>query len=178
MAVEAAAPERAEQGAFSAADFRGALGAFATGVTVITTQRGERAYGMTANAFSSVSLDPPLVLVCVISGTTGAEMIEENGSFAVNILGAHQEPISRYFSSKVRPRGREAFSEIPHAVAASGAPIIDGAAGYLDCRLAARHEAGDHLVYIGEVLALGADPKVRPLLFHGGGYRLLSEEAE
>jgi flavin reductase (DIM6/NTAB) family NADH-FMN oxidoreductase RutF len=160
---------------FSGADFRQALGAFATGVTVITTRGEDHLFGMTANAFSSVSLDPPLVLVCVISGTTGAEVIEQNGMFAVNILGAHQEPISRYFATKDRPRGLEAFDEIPHATAATGCPIIEGAAGYLDCRLHAAHEAGDHIVFIGEVLAIANDPNVEPLVYHGGRYRVVSD---
>jgi flavin reductase (DIM6/NTAB) family NADH-FMN oxidoreductase RutF len=164
------ASQTAVQEAFSASDFRNALGAFATGVTVITSRGEDHAYGMTANAFSSVSLDPPLVLVCVISGTTGAETIERNRNFAVNILGAHQEPISRYFSSRDRPQGAAAFEEIPHRTLATGCPILEGVAGYLDCRLAAAHEAGDHVIYIGEVLAIGHDGEVEPLLFHGGSY--------
>ena len=100
---------------FGGSEFRNTVGSFATGVTVITT-RGrddvdDDVYGMTANAFSSVSLDPPLVLICVISGTTGAETIERNGVFAVNVLGSHQEPISRFFSSRDRPIGQAAFAE-------------------------------------------------------------------
>jgi flavin reductase len=160
---------------FSGADFRQALGAFATGVTVITTRGEDHLFGMTANAFSSVSLDPPLILVCVISGTTGAEVIEQNAMFAVNILGSHQEPISRYFASKDRPRGLEAFDEIPHSTAVTGCPIIDGAAGYIDCRLDAAHEAGDHVVFIGEVLAISHDAAVEPLVYHGGRYRVVSD---
>jgi flavin reductase len=161
--------------AFSGTDFRETLGAFATGVTVITTRGEDHLFGMTANAFSSVSLDPPLVLVCVISGTTGAEVIEQNGMFAVNVLGAHQEPISRYFASKDRPRGLEAFDEIAHATAVTGCPVIEGAAGYLDCRLHAAHEAGDHIIFIGEVLAIANDAEVEPLVFHGGRYRVVSD---
>ena len=167
-------PATTQEG-FSSTDFRSALGVFATGVTVITSRGEEHAYGMTANAFSSLSLDPPLVLVCVISGTTGAETIENNRSFAVNILAADQEQISRYFSWRDRPRGAEAFDEIPHGVSATGCPIIEGAAGYLDCRLSAAHEAGDHVIFIGEVQALDVAPERQPLLFHGGGYRLLQE---
>lgn len=169
MAQVATEPDLARQ-EFSGADFRNALGAFATGVTVITTQGVEHPFGMTANAFSSVSLDPPLVLICVISGTVGADSIERNGVFAVNILGDDHEPISRYFSSKDRPRGPDAFSEIPHFLAVTGSPILEGAAGYLDCRLHAAHEAGDHLVFIGEVVGLGQNPDAKPLLFHGGRY--------
>jgi flavin reductase (DIM6/NTAB) family NADH-FMN oxidoreductase RutF len=142
---------------------------------VITTRGEDHLFGMTANAFSSVSLDPPLVLVCVISGTTGAEVIEQNGMFAVNILGAHQEPISRYFASKDRPRGLQAFDEISHATAVTGCPIIAGAAGYLDCRLHAAHEAGDHIIFIGEVLAIACNTGVEPLVFHGGRYRVVSD---
>jgi flavin reductase len=160
---------------FSGADFRQALGAFATGVTVITTRGEDHLFGMTANAFSSVSLDPPLVLVCVISGTTGAQVIEQNAAFAVNILGSHQEAISRYFASKDRPRGLEAFNEIPHTTVVTGCPVVEGAAGFLDCRLHAAHEAGDHVIFIGEVLALAFDPDVDPLVYHGGRYRIVSD---
>jgi flavin reductase (DIM6/NTAB) family NADH-FMN oxidoreductase RutF len=163
--------------AFSGREFRDALGAFATGVTVITTRGEAHDYGMTATAFSSVSLDPPLVLVCVQSRIEGADIIPRNGVFAVNILGSGQEAISHYFASRTRPRGRDAFSEISHREVASGAPIIDDAAAFLDCRLAATHEAGDHLIFIGEVMALGANPDVEPLLFHGSRYRLLAKPA-
>jgi len=175
MAQVAREPELAPQ-EFSGTDFRNALGAFATGITVITTKGVDHPFGMTANAFSSVSLDPPLVLICVISGTHGAQTIERNGVFAVNILGSDHEPISRYFSSKDRPRGAEAFKEIPHFFAVTGAPILEGAAGYLDCRLHARHEAGDHLVFIGEVVALGHAPEAMPLLFHGGKYCFVKDD--
>ena len=158
---------------FSARDFRFAVGAFATGVTVVTTRGEEHAYGMTANAFTSVSLDPPLILVCVINPSEGAEHIGSNGVFAVNILSVEQEPLSRYFASRDRPKGRDAFAEVPHRFAASGAPILEGSAAFLDCRLHSTHEAGDHLIFIGEVLELEVNDGHEPLLFHGGGYRLL-----
>jgi flavin reductase (DIM6/NTAB) family NADH-FMN oxidoreductase RutF len=174
--VFAAAGDRAQAPrAFNSADFRNVVGAFATGVTVITTHGEADAYGMTANAFSSVSLDPPLVLVCVVSGTAGAETIERNGAFAVNILATHQEPISRFFASKDRPRGAEAFAEISHLRGVTGCPIIDGCAGHLDCTLVASHEAGDHVIYVGEVQALELNPEAQPLLFHAGKYRQLQD---
>jgi flavin reductase (DIM6/NTAB) family NADH-FMN oxidoreductase RutF len=162
--------------AFSGAEFRQTLGAFATGVTVITTRGEAHDYGMTATAFSSVSLDPPLILVCVQTSVQGAELIPANGVFAVNMLSAKQEPISNYFASRDRPRGRDAFAEIPHRELASGAPVIDGVAAFVDCRLVATHEEGDHLIFIGEVLAVGVEPEVEPLIFHGGGYRLLGKD--
>jgi flavin reductase (DIM6/NTAB) family NADH-FMN oxidoreductase RutF len=159
--------------AFSGQEFRQAVGSFATGVTVVTTRSGEHGYGMTANSFSSVSLDPPLVLVCAIAGTEGSEVLSRNGKFAVNILAADQEPISRYFSSKDRPRGRDAFRDVAHTMGVTGCPILDGVAGHLDCTLVASHDAGDHVIFIGEVQALDVAPDVAPLLFHGGGYRTL-----
>jgi flavin reductase (DIM6/NTAB) family NADH-FMN oxidoreductase RutF len=172
--VEAAtAPASAQS--FAGPELRAALGAFATGVTVITTRGEHHLYGMTANAFSSVSLEPPLVLVCVISGTEGARVIEQNGIFAVNMLGATQEALSRYFASKERPRGLDAFREVPHSVAVTGAPVLDGITGFLDCRLDATHEAGDHLIFIGEVVALGSYPEVAPLLFARGKYAFVAD---
>lgn len=159
----------------TAQEFRAALGAFATGVTVVTTSGEEHAYGMTANAFSSVSLDPPLILVCLKWPSEGAEHIERNRVFAVNVLAAHQEPISRYFSSRDRPRGRDAFREIPSRVVASGSPVIEDVLAYMDCALNGTYEAGDHRIYIGRVLALESRAEKPPLLFHGGGYRLLAD---
>jgi flavin reductase (DIM6/NTAB) family NADH-FMN oxidoreductase RutF len=158
---------------FSGKEFRSTVGAFATGVTVVTTRGEEHAYGMTANAFSSVSLDPPLILVCVINPSEGADHITRNGVFAVNILSVDQEPMSRYFASRDRPKGRDAFREVPHRIGTSGSPILEGAAAFMDCRLHATHEAGDHLIFIGEVLELDVQDGGTPLVFHGGGYRLL-----
>ena len=159
---------------FSGKEFRSTVGAFATGVTVVTTRGEEHAYGMTANAFSSVSLDPPLILVCVINPSEGAEHITRNGVFAVNILGVDQEPMSRYFASRDRPKGRDAFATCHTGSPRSGSPILEGSAAFMDCRLHATHEAGDHLIFIGEVLELDVQEGGTPLVFHGGGYKLLA----
>jgi flavin reductase (DIM6/NTAB) family NADH-FMN oxidoreductase RutF len=156
---------------FASNEFRSTVGSFATGVTVITTRGEQHPYGMTANAFSSVSLDPPLILVCVISRSEGMNQITANGCFAVNILAAEQEPLSRYFASRDRPKGRDAFAEVPHRTGETGSPILEGAIGYLDCNLHAQYESGDHHIFIGEVLDIGLDPDGLPLLFHGGRYR-------
>lgn len=161
---------------FTSKEFRAAVGAFATGVTVVTTRGEEHGYGMTANAFSSVSLDPPLVLICVIRPSEGCDQIARNGCFAVNILHADQEPVSRYFASRDRPRGRDAFAEVSHRIGESGSPILDGVIGFLDCRLHAAHEAGDHQIFIGEVLEIGCDTDRLPLVFQGGRYRLVGTE--
>ena len=155
--------------AFTAGDFRATLGAFATGITVITTRGEDHAYGMTANAFSSVSLDPPLILICAKKGAEGSQHIESNGVFAVNILAADQEPLSRYFSSKDRPRGRDAFRDVDHRTVVTGSPVLDGVIAYLDCRLHESRTVGDHEVFIGEVVALGST-EGEPLMFYGGAY--------
>jgi flavin reductase len=171
MTVEAAVSPSTS--GFSSRDFRSALGSFATGVTVVTTMSEGHGYGMTVNAFSSVSLDPPLVLVCAISGATGSEEIERNRCFAVNILATDQEPLSRYFASRDRPRGRDAFRDVDHRIGVSGSPVLDDVAAYLDCQLAESYTVGDHEIFIGEVLDLHVEPNAEPLVFHGGGYRLL-----
>jgi flavin reductase (DIM6/NTAB) family NADH-FMN oxidoreductase RutF len=159
---------------FSTRDLRNVLGMYATGVTVITTQGVSEPYGMTANSFTGVSLDPPLVLVCAMSQAQGAEIISASGHFAVNVLTAEQETISRFFASRNRPRGPDAFAEIAHRRVITGAPIIDGVAAYLDCSLVAEYEVGDHTIFIGEVLGLGAENSARsPLVFFAGGYRSL-----
>lgn len=164
----------AVQAPFGRRELRDVLGMYATGVTVITTQGVTEPYGMTANSFTGVSLDPPLVLVCAMSQAQGAAIISDNGHFAVNVLTAEQEAISHFFSSRNRPRGPNAFAEISHRRLATGAPIIDNVAAYLDCRLVAEYEVGDHTIFIGEVLALGAEPAAAPpLLYFSGGYRTL-----
>ncbi len=162
--------------AFDGRDFRSALGTFCTGVTVITTRGPDEPFGMTATSFMSVSLDPPLVLVCVISGTLGSETISQNGVFAVNILSHQQEPLSRYFASRDRPRGADAFREVAHRDGVTQSPILQGAAAYVDCRVVDSFEIGDHVIFIGEVVALEFDPEVPPLLFHGGRYRNVRDD--
>ena len=172
-AASEVAGDRSDSQIFTGRDFRDAVGAFATGINVITTRSGDVGYGMTANAFSSVSLDPPLILICVALTSEGSEVIRGSGVFAVNVLSADQEPLSRFFASKDRPRGRDAFRGVDHHEAITGSPLLDGAAANMDCRLADTHEAGDHLIFIGEVLALEVEAETQPLLFHGGSYGLL-----
>jgi flavin reductase len=158
---------------FSRRELRDALGMFATGVAIITTRGADGPYGMTANAFCAVSLDPPLVLICVMDGTRGAAAIAANRHFSVNVLAAEQEALSRHFASRDGPRGREAFAEIPHRAVATGAPVIEGAAAYLDCLVASGHEAGDHVIFVGHVLAIGTTGCDSPLLYFSGTYRSL-----
>lgn len=157
-----------------AAAFRRGLGAFATGVTIVTTRCTEDFYGMTATAVSSVSLVPPLILVCVQRGGQGEREILNSGRFAVNILRADQEDLSARFASRDRPRGGDALRGVPHRLTESGCPALVGVAGYLDCALVAAHDAGDHMILVAEVCDLAVEPDAPPLLFHAGRYRRLA----
>lgn len=165
----------ATQARVDVAAFRAAMRTFATGVTLVTTAGVGEPCGVTANAFASVSLTPPLVLVCLSASSSTLREIAANGVFAVNVLGADQEALSRGFASRQRPRGHDAFREIAHHEAATGAPIVDGVACWMDCRVAGIQPAGDHVIAIGEVVAIGGDPGRDPLVFHAGRYRLVCD---
>ena len=149
--------------------FRRILGHFVTGVTVITTRDGSGApAGLTANAFTSVSLDPPLVLVCVDRTSETHELIARTGAFAVNILAVGQEAVARRFADEDRERR---FDGITWREQVTGAPVFDGVLAWVDCRVHATADGGDHTIYIGEVLAADSGAGA-PLLFHRGAYGL------
>ena len=156
--------------------FRMGLGAFATGVTVVTTGRGDFVSGMTASAVASVSLKPPLLLVCVDRHSSAAREIAHNRHFVVNVLGADQEHLSRHFASPDRPRGPNALRDVPHRLTPNGGVILDDVVAHLDCRHAASHQAGDHIILIGEVVELSVDHERPPLLVHRSRYRRLAPQ--
>lgn len=150
-----------------AAEFRRVLGHFVTGVTVLTTRNAAGApAGLTVNAFASVSLDPPLVLVCVDRSSNTHALIEAAGVFAVNVLPDEQERTSRRFAEEETDRK---FDGIAWRDEVTGAPILDDALAWVDCRVHTRCEGGDHTVWIGQVVAGDAREGV-PLLFYRGGY--------
>jgi flavin reductase (DIM6/NTAB) family NADH-FMN oxidoreductase RutF len=150
---------------------RSVFGKFATGVTVVAAGR-EVPCGMTANSFTSVSVLPPLVLVCVNRTAAIHQAVLESGSFAVSMLSAHQEHIARYFADRSRPRGLAEFDSVDWMPGpGTGSPTIDGALGWLDCSLAASYDGGDHAIFLGSVLASGCGPAHDPLLFFGGFHR-------
>ncbi|MBB5953887.1 flavin reductase (DIM6/NTAB) family NADH-FMN oxidoreductase RutF [Saccharothrix tamanrassetensis] len=152
---------------------RRTMARFATGVIVITVG-GEHAHGMTANAFSSLSLDPPLVLCCVAhTARTHASLTAER-RFAVSVLGADQEPVARYFADKRRPPGAAQFSRVDCTPGEhTGAPVLADALAWLECALVDAHDSGDHTIFVGEVLAAGRGAGDSALLFFDGGYRNL-----
>jgi flavin reductase (DIM6/NTAB) family NADH-FMN oxidoreductase RutF len=140
------------------------LASFPTGVTVVTAVHDGQIHGMTANAFCSVSLDPPMVLVCVEKSARMHDFVALSGAFAVNILSSEQEHLARHFSRRSRPILGE-FSYAPHVPGATGSPILARVAGYLECRLRGAHDAGDHTIYVGEVLESQAFLDRQPLLY-------------
>ncbi len=149
---------------------RGAMRAFPTGVTVVTSHGPAGPYGMTVNSFTSVSLSPPRILFCADALGRGAGVLEANRVFAVNLLASRQHWLSQRFARRDRPRGAAAFADVEHGFAATGSPILLGVCAFLDCRIVASHLCGDHVILIGEVVALEADEDLAPLLFHGGRY--------
>jgi flavin reductase len=158
--------------------FRQAMGSFPTGVTVVTVASDDGdMYGMTVNSFSSVSLDPMLVLVCLNQTSRGVGLIERAGAFAVNVLSAGQQDISRWFANRHRPVGSAMFDGVPFEPGVTGCPVLVDAAATFDCRLRQSHRGGDHLIVLGEVVALEHRPQLEPLIFHAGTYKSLEPES-
>ncbi|MFZ1886601.1 MAG: flavin reductase family protein [Candidatus Binataceae bacterium] len=152
-------------------ELRRVMGHFATGVTVITSVRASgEMHGLTANAFSSVSLVPPLLLICVDKKAESYPCFEESKVFTVNILSAEQEALSRKFAVS----GGNKFEGVSYRIGANGVPILDGSIAYLECRLSGSMDAGDHTVYLGEI-EQAETHEAKPLLFFRGGYRELGD---
>lgn len=154
-----------------AAAFKSAVGRFATGVTVVTAQSATTVHGMTANAFTSVSLDPPLVLVNVARSARMHGVLSDAGAFTVNVLAEDQAWLASWFAHPDRPRGRSQFAEIAVRPAVhSGAPLLEGALAHLDCTVHDVLPGGDHDVVLGRVVDLAKGPPARPLLYFEGRY--------
>ncbi len=151
-------------------DFRTVLGHFATGVTIITAIDGGEPAGVAANSFTSVSLEPPLVLFCVARSSTTWPRIERARRFAVNILGEHQEELSRLFATK----GADRFGRTDWHVGVGGSPVLHDVLAYLDCEFWAEYDGGDHIIVVGRVLDLGVSHHAGPLVFFRGEYMRLT----
>jgi flavin reductase (DIM6/NTAB) family NADH-FMN oxidoreductase RutF len=152
-------------------ELRNVMGHFATGVTVITTKdKDGKPFGLTANAFTSLSLTPPLVIVCVDKGVDCYACFEDTKVFAVNFLGEEQEHLSRRFATK----GIEKFEDVPYHIGESGVALLDGVMGHIECKLLNGYDGGDHTIYVGEIQAAAASGD-RPLLFFKGKYYCLPQ---
>lgn len=162
--------------ALNSSEFRKAMGCFATGVTIITLDLDGEVHGMTANAFASVSLDPPLVLVCVDHTTRTHSHLHTKKRFGVNVLCESQRAISEYYARPERTHDRaEAEAGARFDRTQHGTPMLHDALAYLECRLHSVQAAGDHTIFIAqveEVVVHDGDP----LLFFRGNYRKVGED--
>ncbi|HJZ69635.1 MAG TPA: flavin reductase family protein [Blastocatellia bacterium] len=150
-------------------EFRMALSRFVTGVTVVTTTGlDNRPVGITVNAFSSVSLEPPLVLACVDKRASVHDYLTEGRHFAVNILAEDQEHLSRRFASKDQDR----FNGARYRLGVTGAPLLEGALASIECRIVHTYPGGDHTIIVGEVETAGV-AEHKPLAYHRGHYAQL-----
>lgn len=160
--------------ALEAARYRQLIGHFATGVTVVTTAVDGMLHGMTANALTSVSLNPLLLLVCVDKAAHAHEQLMMNPYFAVNILPAQQEDVSRLFA-ETGPPEKDSLRGVSYRLGAYGVPVLTDAVAYLECALRDRWDAGDHTVFLADVTGGAVENDVAPLIFFRGGYRRLEE---
>jgi len=152
--------------------FRRLLSRFASGVTVITARDpAGHPVGMTATSFASVSLAPPLVLVCVDQQADTHRALRAGGAFVINLLAADQEPLSRRFAALP---SAERFTGLSHRFSPAGIPILDGVLAHLECEYFAAHELGDHTLFVGRVTG-GTAGDGRPLLYYSGHYSALAE---
>ena len=157
--------------AISKDEFRAALGRFASGITVVTTKdKNGRLHGITVSAFCSVSLEPPLVLVCIDKNTGSHHALTETSAFVVNILREDQDHISDRFASLLPDK----FDSVKHRPGIDGLPVLEDALANLECRLVYSHAGGDHTVYVGEIenATLGEG---KPLVHWLGSYRELED---
>lgn len=151
--------------------FRDTLGRFPTGVAVVTAVGPDGPAGLTTNAFASLSLDPPLVLVCFDRGSRTLSVVRDSGRFAVNVLRAGREDLAHLFAGKA-PHP-EKFAAVTHT-ADHGVPVLDDALAWVVCDLQALYPGGDHEIGVGAVTALGEGREGEPLVFHRGSFRRLT----
>lgn len=150
--------------------FRNAMGKFATGVTVITTEVDGEIHGMTANAFMSVSLNPKLVVVSISEKARLLEKIKKSGVFTVNILAEDQQKLSMLFAGQLKENHEVEFDRL------DGKPVIPGALAQVMCEVAQEHVEGDHTLFIGKVTDIHVEEDGQPLLFYSGRYCSLEKE--
>ena len=152
--------------------FKSAAAAFPSGVAIVTSGDGSVVHGITVSAFSSLSLDPPQVLVCIARWSKINNLILSSNAFSVNILASDQVGLSDFFAKPGRdPVTTFTELEVPHSIGASGCPVIKGVVAYFDCCVMMANESGDHSVFFGDVVAAAADESKVPLLFYKRAYR-------
>ena len=164
--TKAAGPEADAAAQISVEDFKRAAGSFTTGVTVVTTRDPDgELRGFTANSFTSVSLDPPLVLVCLHRRAPSLGAFQPGCGFAVNVLADDQEWMSQRFGR----RSDNKFEGVPHQMGAAGAPVINGCIAHIECTLETSYDGGDHVILLGRVRNVATNDG-SPLIFHRSRY--------
>ncbi len=153
---------------------RQAMRAWATGVTIVSSHAGGERHGMTVSSFTSISLDPPLVLVSLSQGSRTGELLLRSGEFGVTILSAGQREISERFSGRI-PDDADRFVGVETETLATGVPFVRGGLAYFDCRLVTRYPAGTNTLFIGEVVAARSLEAGEPLVYFDQGYRKLEK---
>jgi len=159
-------PARKQILAPDAAGIRTVVGHYATGVAIITAIDGDEPVGMACNSFTSVSLDPALVLFCAAKSSSTWPRIQAAKKWAANILTEDGEEICRLFAQK----GADRFAHLSYTTGRTGAPLLDEAIAFVDCETIDEHDAGDHVIVVGRALELGYASEGKPLLFYRGGY--------
>ena len=150
------------------------MGRFATGVTVVGARHGPLLAGMTANAIASISIDPPLMMASIARKAETHVAIVGSHAFAVSVLRREQRDLADCFAQPTTADKLKRFCDAAWHEAETGSPILEGALAYFDCRLTARHDGGDHEIFIGEIVAAGYREDAEPLLWYASGYRELA----
>lgn len=153
---------------------RAMMGRFATGVTVVAARHGPFLAGLTANAIASISVDPPLMMASIARRAETHGAIVGSHAFAVSVLAEDQQPLADCFAQPTTAEKLKRFCDAAWHDAETGSPILEGALAYFDCRLTARHDGGDHTIFLGEIVAAGYREDAEPLLWYASGYRRLA----
>jgi flavin reductase len=153
---------------------RDLLAHFATGVTVVAARNGPLLAGMTANAIASISIDPPVLMASIARKAETHAAIVGSHAFAVSVLAADQRELAECFAQPTTAAKLTRFCDAPWHEAETGSPILEGALAYFDCRLTEHHDGGDHVIFLGEIVAAGFREDAEPLLWYASGYRRLA----
>ena len=153
---------------------RDLLAHFATGVTVVAARNGPLLAGMTANAIASISIDPPVLMASIARKAETHAAIVGSHAFAVSVLAADQRELAECFAQPTTAAKLTRFCDAPWHEAETGSPILEGALAYFDCRLTEHHDGGDHVIFLGEIVAAGFREDAEPLLWYASAYRRLA----
>jgi flavin reductase (DIM6/NTAB) family NADH-FMN oxidoreductase RutF len=162
--------------AIEATDFRATLAQWASGVAVATSVLDGQRVGITVSSFSSLSMEPPRILICIAKRLYTHQVISNSGVFAVNILAANQMDWGMLFAGRL-PEQEDRFAGIETFTAETGAPLLPDVLGWLDCRVSALHDGGDHSIMVGDVVATSAQQAGEPLLYYHRNWRQLTDLA-